>query len=185
MADDRTQLLVVARTAYRRNDWRTSYESFSRGRRGADPRHRRSCRVRLGGLAPGARPRIRTDQRTGAHASAAHRPGAGGDEGRRTRLGAGWPAGTWRWPRSWAQRAQVLLDGVLETAAHGYLAYLLAVTAADAGDREQFGTARHDNWPPSRRTWTMRPWSRWRGRSPERPQSPPATPPGTRPSIRC
>lgn len=140
MVDDRTQLLVIARSAYRRNDWRTSYESFSR--------------------AVGVQP-LDTDD-LAEYASAAWRQGHGRESVRineqvHTRLlrtdpvqaamkaaelGLAWlarghvaPAG------SWAQRAGALLDGVPKTAAHGYLAYLLAVTAADAGDQQQFATA--------------------------------------------
>ncbi|WP_135455947.1 chemotaxis protein CheY [Mycobacterium sp. DL99] len=140
MVDDRTQLLVVARTAYRRNDWRTSYESFS--------------------LVDGVQT-LDTDD-LAVYASAAWRQGHGRESVRineqvHTRLlrtdpvqaamkaaelGLAWLArGHLALARSWAQRAQVLLDGVPETTAHGYLAYLLAVTAADAGDREQFGSA--------------------------------------------
>ncbi|WP_254849072.1 chemotaxis protein CheY [Mycobacterium sp. GA-1841] len=140
VVDDRTQLLVVARSAYRRNDWHTSYESFSRvdGVQGLD-----------------------TDD-LAVYASAAWRQGHGRESVRineqvHTRLlrtdpvqaamkaaelGLAWlsrghlaPAG------SWAQRARLLLDGLPETAAHGYLAYLLAVAAADAGDTTQFSTA--------------------------------------------
>lgn len=140
MVDDRTQLLVVARTAYRRNDWRTSYESFS--------------------LVDGVQTLDVDD--LAVYASAAWRQGHGRESVRineqvHTRLlrtdpvqaamkaaelGLAWLArGHLALARSWAQRAQVLLDSVPETAAHGYLAYLLAVTAADAGDREQFVAA--------------------------------------------
>lgn len=140
MVDDRTQLLVVARTAYRRNDWRTSYESFSR----------------VDGLQT-----LDTDD-LAVYASAAWRQGHGRESVRinervHTRLlrtdpvqaamkaaelGLAWLArGHLALARSWAQRARILLDGVPETAAHGYLAYLIAVTAADAGERDQFSTA--------------------------------------------
>jgi hypothetical protein len=140
VVDDRTQLLVVARTAYRRNDWRTSYESFS--------------------LVDGVQT-LDTDD-LAVYAAAAWRQGHGRESVRineqvHTRLlrtdpvqaamkaaelGLAWLArGHLALARSWALRAQVLLDGVPETAAHGYLAYLLAVTAADAGDHEQFDTA--------------------------------------------
>lgn len=140
VVDDRTQLLVVARTAYRRNDWRTSYESFS--------------------LIDGVQT-LDTDD-LAVYASAAWRQGHGRESVRineqvHTRLlrtdpvqaamkaaelGLAWLArGHLALARNWAQRAQVLLDGVSEAAAHGYLAYLFAVTAADAGDREQFGSA--------------------------------------------
>jgi hypothetical protein len=140
VVDDRTQLLVVARSAYRRNDWRTSYESFSR----------------VDGVQA-----LDTDD-LAVYASAAWRQGHGRESVRineqvHTRLlrtdpvqaamkaaelGLAWlsrghlaPAG------SWAQRARVLLDGVPQTPAHGYVAYLLAVTAADAGDDAQFASA--------------------------------------------
>ncbi|MED5812966.1 chemotaxis protein CheY [Mycolicibacterium sp. 050232] len=140
MVDDRTQLLVVARTAYRRNDWRTSYESFSR----------------VDGVQA-----LDTDD-LAVYAAAAWRQGHGRESVRineqvHTRLlrtdpvqaaikaaeiGLAWLArGHLAQARSWAQRAQVLLEGVPETTAHGYLAYLLAVTAADADDRAQFDSA--------------------------------------------
>lgn len=130
----------MARTAYRRNDWRTSYESFSR----------------VDGVQA-----LDTDD-LAVYAAAAWRQGHGRESVRinelvHTRLlrtdpvqaamkaaelGLAWLArGHLALARSWAQRARVLLDGVPETTAHGYLAYLLAVTAADAGDHEQFGTA--------------------------------------------
>ncbi|OBG81603.1 chemotaxis protein CheY [Mycobacterium sp. E802] len=137
VVDDRTQLLVVARSAYRRNDWRTSYESFSRvvGVQGLD-----------------------TDD-LAVYASAAWRQGHGRESVRineqvHTRLlrtdpvmaamkaaelGLAWLSRGHPAPAdSWAQRARALLDGVPETAAHGYVAYLLAVTAADAGDTARF-----------------------------------------------
>ncbi|QZH68468.1 chemotaxis protein CheY [Mycolicibacterium farcinogenes] len=140
MVDDRTQLLVVARTAYRRNDWRTSYESFSR----------------VDGVQA-----LDTDDLS-VYAAAAWRQGHGRESVRineqvHTRLlrtdpvqaamkaaeiGMAWLArGHLALARSWAQRARELLDGVPETAAHGYLAYLLAVTASDAGDQKQSDTA--------------------------------------------
>ncbi len=140
VVDDRTQLLVVARTAYRRNDWRTSYESFSR----------------VDGMQA-----LDTDD-LAVYAAAAWRQGHGRESVRineqvhsrllRTdpvqaamkaaEIGLAWLArGHLALARSWAQRAQVLLTGVPETTAHGYLAYLLAATAADAGDQGQFDTA--------------------------------------------
>lgn len=138
--DDRTQLLVVARSAYRRNDWRTSYESYSR----------------VDGVQP-----LDTED-LAVFASAAWRQGHGREAVRineqvhtrllrtdpvqaamkATELGLAWLArGHVALAADWAQRAQVLLDGVPETAAHGYLAYLQAVTAADAGDSAGFDTA--------------------------------------------
>ncbi|TMS54389.1 chemotaxis protein CheY [Mycobacterium sp. DBP42] len=140
VVDDRTQLLVVARTAYQRNDWRTSYESFSR----------------VDGVQT-----LDTDD-LAVYASAAWRQGHGRESVRiseqvHTRLlrtdpvqaamkaaeiGMAWLArGHLALARSWAQRAGVLLEGVPQTAAHGYLAYLLAVTAADAGEHVQFDSA--------------------------------------------
>ncbi|MGV0814541.1 chemotaxis protein CheY [Mycolicibacterium boenickei] len=140
VVDDRTQLLVVARTAYQRNDWRTSYESFSR----------------VDGMQT-----LDTDD-LAVYAAAAWRQGHGRESVRineqvhsrllrsdpvlaarkAAELGLAWLArGHIALAGSWAQRARVLLDGVPETAAHGYLAYLLAVTAADAGDTTQFAAA--------------------------------------------
>lgn len=131
---------MVARTAYRRNDWHTSYESFSR----------------VDGLQT-----LDTDD-LAVFASAAWRQGHGRESVRinervHTRLlrtdpvqaamkaaelGLAWLArGHLALARSWAQRARILLDGVPETAAHGYLAYLIAVTAADAGESDQFSAA--------------------------------------------
>ncbi len=140
VVDDRTQLLVVARSAYRRNDWRTSYESFSR----------------VDGVQA-----LDTDD-LAVYAAAAWRHGHGRESVRineqvHTRLlrtdpvqaamkaaelGLAWLArGHVALAGSWGQRAQVLLDGVPQTAAHGYLAYLLAATAADTGDHDQFRAA--------------------------------------------
>lgn len=131
---------MVARTAYRRNDWHTSYESFSR----------------VDGLQA-----LDTDD-LAVFASAAWRQGHGRESVRinervHTRLlrtdpvqaamkaaelGLAWLArGHLALARSWAQRARILLDGVPETAAHGYLAYLIAVTASDAGERDEFSAA--------------------------------------------
>ncbi|WP_217159443.1 chemotaxis protein CheY [[Mycobacterium] fortunisiensis] len=140
MVDDRSQLLVVARSAYRRNDWRTSYETFSR----------------VQGVQP-----LGTDD-LAVYATAAWRQGHGREAVRineqvharllRTdpvqaamkaaELGLAWLArGHIGLAGSWAQRAGTLLDGVPQAAAHGYLAYLLAVTAADAGDHAQSAAA--------------------------------------------
>lgn len=140
MVDDRTQLLVVARSAYRRNDWRTSYESFSR----------------VDGMLA-----LDTDD-LAVYAAAAWRQGHGRESVRineqvhsrllRTdpvqaamkaaELGLAWLArGHVSLAGSWGQRAQMLLDGVPETTAHGYLEYLIAVTAADTGDDDRFGAA--------------------------------------------
>ncbi|MEV0672003.1 chemotaxis protein CheY [Mycobacterium sp. NPDC050441] len=140
MVDDRTQLLVVARSAYRRNDWRTSYESFSR----------------VDGVQA-----LDTDD-LAVYAAAAWRQGHGRESVRineqvHTRLlrtdpvqaamkaaelGLAWLSrGHVALAGSWGQRAQVLLDGVPETTAHGYLAYLLAATAADTGSDDRFATA--------------------------------------------
>lgn len=130
----------MARTAYRRNDWRTTYESFSR----------------VDGVQA-----LDTDD-LAVYAAAAWRQGHGRESVRineqvhsrlvRTdpvqaatkaaEIGLAWLArGHLSQARSWAQRAQVLLDGIPETTAHGYLAYLLAVTAADAGDQAQLDAA--------------------------------------------
>ncbi|WKG01424.1 chemotaxis protein CheY [Mycolicibacterium sp. HK-90] len=140
VVDDRIQLLAVARSAYRRNDWRTSYESFSR----VD-----SVQT------------LDTDD-LAVYASVAWRQGHGRESVRineqvHTRLlrtdpvlaatkaaelGLAWLArGHVPLAVSWAQRARTLLDGVPETSAYGYLAYLVAVTAADSGDDAQFAEA--------------------------------------------
>ncbi|WP_396919043.1 chemotaxis protein CheY [Mycolicibacterium sp.] len=132
MVDTRTELLVVARSAYRRNDWRTSYESFSR----------------VEGVQP-----LDTDD-LAVFAAVAWRQGHGREALRinervHTRLlrtdpvmaamkaaeiGLAWLArGHVALGRNWAQRAGVLLQGVPEVAAHGYLVYLDAVAAADGG----------------------------------------------------
>ncbi|WP_396922021.1 chemotaxis protein CheY [Mycolicibacterium sp.] len=132
MVDTRTELLVVARSAYRRNDWRTSYESFSR----------------VEGVQP-----LDTDD-LAVFAAVAWRQGHGREALRinervHTRLlrtdpvmaamkaaeiGLAWLArGHVALARNWAQRAGVLLQGVPEVAAHGYLVYLDAVAAADGG----------------------------------------------------
>ena len=140
VVDDRTQLLVVARSAYRRNDWRTSYESFSR----------------VDGVQA-----LDTDD-LAVYAAAAWRQGHGRESVRineqvhtrllrtdpvqaamkATELGLAWLSrGHVALAGSWGQRAQMLLDGVPETTAHGYLTYLQAATAADAGDGGRFSTA--------------------------------------------
>ncbi|WP_280831591.1 chemotaxis protein CheY [Mycolicibacterium frederiksbergense] len=140
MVDDRTELLVVARSAYRRNDWRTSYESFSR----------------VDGV------QALDTEDLAVFASAAWRQGHGRDAVRineqvHTRLlrtdpvqaamkaaelGLAWLArGHLALAGIWAQRARALLDGMPANSAHGYLAYLVAVTAADAGDQAQLISA--------------------------------------------
>ena len=140
VVDDRTQLLVVARSAYRRNDWLTSYESFSR----------------VDGVQA-----LDTDD-LAVYAAVAWRQGHGRESVRineqvHTRLlrtdpvqaamkaaelGLAWLArGHVALADSWGQRAQALLEGIPQTTAHGYLAYLLAATAADAGDQVRFASA--------------------------------------------
>lgn len=136
VVDDRTELLVVARSAYRRNDWRTSYESFSRvegvqtldtddlavfaavawrqghGREAVRINERVHSRL------------LRTDPVQAAMKAA--------------ELGLAWLArGHLALARNWAQRAEVLLRGVPEVGAHGYLMYLTGVIAADAGELTQ------------------------------------------------
>lgn len=140
MVDDRTELLVVARSAYRRNDWRTSYESFSRvdGVQTLDTEDLAvfaavAWRQGHGGEAVRINERVhsrllRTDPVQAAMKAA--------------ELGLAWLArGHVALARNWAQRAEVLLRGVPEVGAHGYLTYLVGVVAADAGEYLQQAAA--------------------------------------------
>lgn len=140
MVDDRIELLAVARSAYQRNDWHTSYESFRR----------------VDGMQT-----LDTDD-LAVFAAAAWRLGHGGEAVRlnehvhaqllRTdpvqaamkaaELGLAWLArGHVTVARNWAQRAAVLLRGVPEANAHGYFIYLTAAAAADDGAPAQLPDA--------------------------------------------
>jgi hypothetical protein len=140
VVDARTELLVVARSAYRRNDWRTSYESFSRvdGVQALDIEDLAvfaavAWRQGHGGEAVRINERVhsrllRTDPVQAAMKAA--------------ELGLAWLARGHLAPaQNWAQRAEVLLRGVPEVGAHGYLAYLTGVVAADAGQSSQQAVA--------------------------------------------
>lgn len=130
-ADHGIELLVIARSAYGRSDWRTSYETFGRVEAlhtlGADD--------------------------LAAYASAAWRQGHGREAVRinervhtlllRTdpvqaavkaaELGLAWLArGHAAVARDWAHRAGRLLAGTPEGAAHGYVGYLTVVLSPDA-----------------------------------------------------
>lgn len=126
--DHGMQLLVVARAAYRRSDWRTTYETFARAE---------------------SVQRLATDD-LAAYASAAWRLGHGREAVRinervhtllvRTdpvqaavkaaELGLAWLArGHVAVAQNWADRATLLLRGTAESPAHGYVAYLSAVLA--------------------------------------------------------
>jgi hypothetical protein len=128
--DHGIELVVVARSAYRRSDWRTTYETFARVE---------------------AVQRLATDD-LAAYATAAWRLGHGREAVRinervhtllvRTdpvqaavkaaELGLAWSArGHVAVARSWADRAALLLRGTAESAAHGYVAYLGVVLAPD------------------------------------------------------
>ena len=119
VVDHRTELLVVARSAYRRNDWRTSYESFSRveGVQALDTDDLAvfaavAWRQGHGGEAVRINERVhsrllRTDPVQAAMKAA--------------ELGLAWLArGHLALARNWAERAEVLLRGVPEVGAHGY-----------------------------------------------------------------
>lgn len=136
VVDHRTELLVVARSAYRRNDWRTSYESFSRveGVQALDTDDLAvfaavAWRQGHGGEAVRINERVhsrllRTDPVQAAMKAA--------------ELGLAWLArGHLALARNWAERAEVLLRGVPEVGAHGYLMYLTGVVAADADEPTQ------------------------------------------------
>lgn len=59
-----------------------------------------------------------------------------------TELGLAWLArGHIALARNWAQRAEVLLRGVSEVGAHGYVMYLTGVMAADAGELTELADA--------------------------------------------
>lgn len=126
------ELLVVARSAYRRSDWRTTYETFARVE---------------------SVQRLATDD-LAAYAAAAWRLGHGREAVRinervhtllvRTdpvqaavkaaELGLAWLArGHVAVAQSWADRAALLLRGAPESPAHGYVGYL-AVALAPGGD---------------------------------------------------
>ncbi|WP_458316439.1 chemotaxis protein CheY [Mycolicibacterium brisbanense] len=140
VVDDRTELLVVARSAYRRNDWRTSYESFSRveGVQALDTDDLAvfaavAWRQGHGGEAVRINERVhsrllRTDPVQAAVKAA--------------ELGLAWLArGHIALARNWAQRAEMLLRGVPESGAHGYVMYLTGVMAADADESTQLADA--------------------------------------------
>lgn len=131
--DTLTDFLAEARVAHQRNDWHASYAAF----------------VRADGL--GAMPTDDLD----AYSVAAWRLGHGSEAvrlaerayGRLARtdsaaaamkaavLGLEWHArGHRSVSRLWADRARGLLDGVPASGTHGYLAYLDAVIALEAGD---------------------------------------------------
>lgn len=128
--DHGIELVVVARSAYRRSDWRTTYETFARVE---------------------SVQRLATDD-LAAYATAAWRLGHGREAVRinervhtllvRTdpvqaavkaaELGLAWLArGHVAVARSWADRAALLLRGTAESAAHGYVAYLGVVLAPE------------------------------------------------------
>lgn len=123
-------LLVIARSAFRRSDWHTSYETFAR----------------VEGLQT-----LAVDD-LAAYAGAAWRQGHGREAVRinervhallvRTdpvqaavkaaELGLAWLArGHVAVAEDWADRAALLLAGTPESAAHGYVAYLTVVLASD------------------------------------------------------
>jgi ATP/maltotriose-dependent transcriptional regulator MalT len=136
VVDDRTELLVVARSAYRRHDWLTSYESFSRveGVQALDTEDLAvfaavAWRQGHGGEAVRINERVHTRLLRTDPVQAAMKA---------AELGLAWLARGHVAPaRNWAQRAEVLLRGVPEVGAHGYLRYLIGVVAADAGDGSQ------------------------------------------------
>ncbi|OBC17163.1 chemotaxis protein CheY [Mycobacterium sp. 852013-50091_SCH5140682] len=140
VVDDRTELLVVARSAYRRNDWRTSYESFSRveGVQALDTddlAHFAAVAWRQGhgGEALRINERVHSRLLRTDPVQAAMKA---------TELGLAWLArGHIALARNWAQRAEVLLRGVSEVGAHGYVMYLTGVMAADAGELTELADA--------------------------------------------
>ncbi len=131
--DTLTDFLAEARIAHQRNDWHASYAAF----------------VRADGLGP-----MPTDD-LDAFSAAAWRLGHGSEAVRLAEraydrlartdpaaaamkaavLGLEWHArGHHSVSRMWADRARGLLSGVSATGTHGYLAYLDAVIALEAGD---------------------------------------------------
>jgi hypothetical protein len=124
------ELLVIARSAFGRRDWRTTYETFGR--------------------VEGVQTLAADD--LAAYAAAAWRQGHGRESVRinervhtlllRTdpvqaavkaaELGLAWLArGHAAVARDWAARAQLLLGGTVESAAHGYVGYLTIVLDPD------------------------------------------------------
>lgn len=124
------ELLVIARSAFRRSDWRTTYETLGR----------------VEGV------QSLTADDLAAYAAAAWRQGHGREAVRinervhtlllRTdpvqaavkaaELGLAWLArGHSAVARDWATRAEVLLDGTADSAAHGYVGYLSVVLEPD------------------------------------------------------
>ncbi len=129
-AGPEVDLLVIARSAFRRSDWRTTYETF--------------------GQVEGVRTLAADD--LAAYAAAAWRQGHGREAVRinervhtlllRTdpvqaavkaaELGLAWLArGHAAVARDWAARAELLLGGTGESAAHGYVGYLTVVLQPD------------------------------------------------------
>ena len=132
VVDYRTELLVVARSAYRRNDWGTSYESFRQvdGLQQLDTEDLAAFgsvawRQGHGREAVRINERVHTRLLRTDPVSAAMKA---------AELGLAWlTRGHVDLARGWAQRGTALLRGVPEAAAHGYLTYLVAVIEAESG----------------------------------------------------
>lgn len=143
VVDIRTELLVVARSAYQRNDWDTSYESFRQvdGMQRLDTEDlavfgAAAWRQGHGREAVRINERVHTRLLRTDPVSAAMKA---------AELGLAWLArGHVDVAQSWAQRGAVLLRGAPEATAHGYLTYLAAVVAMDAGATAGLSDAAHE-----------------------------------------
>jgi DNA-binding NarL/FixJ family response regulator len=126
--DTHTELLLTARTAHVRRDWRTAYESFTRA--GQDVT---LCTDDLDALAAAAwqlgrgKESVRVAERVFAQLARTDPPSAAM---KAVELALAWfTRGDLNIAQGWMNRARRLLDGAPEAPTHGYLAYLDALVA--------------------------------------------------------
>ena len=124
-----TELLVAARTAHLRRDWRASYDGFMRAGEdtalGTDDLD--ALAVAAWQLGRG-KESVRVTERVFTQLSRTDPPSAAM---KAVELGLAWlTRGDLNIAQGWMNRARRLLDGAPEGPTHGYLAYLDAVVAA-------------------------------------------------------
>jgi DNA-binding NarL/FixJ family response regulator len=131
--DTHTELLLTARTAHVRRDWRTAHESFTRA--GQDVT---LCTDDLDALAAAAwqlgrgKESVRVAERVFAQLARTDPPSAAM---KAVELALAWiNRGDFNIGQGWIGRAHRLLDGAAESPAHGYLAYLDAAVAVFSED---------------------------------------------------
>jgi DNA-binding CsgD family transcriptional regulator len=133
--DTHTELLLAARTAHVRRDWRAAYEAFVRAGENAplgtdDLDALGVAAWRLGR----AKESVRVAERVFAQLARTDPPSAAI---KAVELGLAWlTRGDVNVGQGWMNRARRLLDGAPEGATHGYLAYLDASVATFTGDYE-------------------------------------------------